>query len=252
MATGVLPVFVGRATRAAEFCENAEKEYIAEIKLGIITDTQDITGNILKKNSVTVSVNTLADILPLFRGEQKQIPPMYSAVKQDGKKLYELARKGIEVERKARDIFISELELLSTKSETDYTLRIACSKGTYIRTLCHDIGAALGCGATLSALRRTRAGAYGIDKTVTLDKISTAASSGTLANMLLPVDSIFSEILSITLGESDSRKVKNGVRIEVSGCENGRYRVYAPNGEFLLLGDVRCGQLHSVKTFFEV
>ena len=252
MATGVLPVFVGRATRAAEFCENAEKEYIAEISLGIVTDTQDITGSILERNKVTVSVINLIDILPQFRGKQKQIPPMYSAVKQGGKKLYELARKGIEVERKPRDIFISKLELLSTEAEAHYTLNIACSKGTYIRTLCHDIGAALGCGAALSSLRRTRAGVYTIDKTITLYEVSAAASSDTLDNILLPVDSIFSEIPDITLGESDSRKVKNGVRIEFSGCENGRYRVYAPNGEFLLLGDVRYGQLRTIKSFFEV
>jgi len=252
MATGVLPVFVGRATRAAEFCENAEKEYIAEITLGIVTDTQDITGSILEENFVTAAVNDLLDILPMFRGEQKQVPPMYSAVKQGGKKLYELARKGIEVERKPRDIFISKLELISSGKEANYTLNITCSKGTYIRTLCHDIGAALGCGATLSALRRTRAGVYNIDKTVTLDEVSAAASSDTLANLLLPVDSIFSEISDITLGESDSRKVKNGVRIEVSGCENGKYRVYAPNGEFLLLGDVRFGQFRTIKSFFEV
>ena len=252
MATGVLPVFVGRATRAAEFCENAEKEYVAEITLGIVTDTQDITGSILEENFVTAAVNDLLDILPMFRGEQKQVPPMYSAVKQGGKKLYELARKGIEVERKPRDIFISKLELISSGKEANYTLNITCSKGTYIRTLCHDIGAALGCGATLSALRRTRAGVYNIDKTVTLDEVSAAASSDTLANLLLPVDSIFSEISDITLGESDSRKVKNGVRIEVSGCENGKYRVYAPNGEFLLLGDVRFGQFRTIKSFFEV
>jgi len=256
MATGVLPVFVGRATRAAEFCENAEKEYVAEITLGIVTDTQDITGSILEENFVTATVNDLVDVLPMFRGEQKQVPPMYSAVKQSGKKLYELARKGIEVERKPRDIFISKLELISagTKAESEarYTLNIACSKGTYIRTLCHDIGAALGCGATLSSLRRTRAGVYSIDKTVTLDEVSVAASSDTLANLLLPVDSIFSEIPGITLGESDSRKVKNGVRIEVSDCENGKYRVYAPNGEFLLLGDVLSGQLRTIKSFFEV
>ena len=255
MATGVLPIFVGRATRAAEFCENAEKEYIAGIKFGITTDTQDITGNVLETNNITVSVNALADILPQFQGQLKQIPPMYSAVKQNGKKLYELARKGIEVERKARDIVISKLELLSETPEnadTDYTLRIACSKGTYIRTLCHNIGTALGCGATLSSLRRTKAGVYGLDGACTLDDIISAAESDTIGDLLLPIDSIFSELPSIVLNEIDTRKIKNGVRIKVLDKGDGRYKVYAPGSEFLVLGEVQNCELRSVKSFFEV
>ena len=252
MATGVLPVFVGRATRAAEFCGNADKEYVAGIKFGIVTDTQDITGNVLEEKAVAVEVSDLAELLPQFRGRLEQIPPMYSAVKQGGKKLYELARKGIEVERKPRDIFVSELELIPAEMGDDPTLRIVCSKGTYVRTLCHDIGAALGCGAALSSLRRTRAGVYSADQSYTLDEVTAAASSGSLQNLFLPVDSIFSDFPAITLSEADVRKVKNGVRIKVSNCESGRYRVYALGGEFLLLGDVLSGQLCAVKSFFEV
>ena len=261
MATGVLPVFIGRATRAAEFCENSEKEYISGIRFGITTDTQDITGNVLTQKKITVSVNELiaelAEVLPQFRGEIKQIPPMYSAVKQGGKKLYELARKGIEVERKVRDVFISTLELLT---EADYperefaelNLRVVCSKGTYIRTLCHDIGSALGCGATLSSLRRTRAGAYGLESAYTLDSVISANTENNLCDLLLPIDSIFPEMPSINLSEDDTRKVKNGVRIKFPGDESGKFKVYAPDGEFLLLGEVRCGELRSIKSFYDV
>jgi tRNA pseudouridine55 synthase len=261
MATGVLPVFVGRATRAAEFCENAEKEYIAGIRFGITTDTQDITGNVLAQNKKTVSVNELTDklteIFPQFRGEIKQTPPMYSAVKQGGKKLYELARKGIEVERKARDVFISTLELLTDtdnheREYAEFNLRVVCSKGTYIRTLCHDIGSALGYGATLSSLRRTRAGAYGIESTYTLDSVISANVDDNLRELLLPIDSIFPGIQSISLNESDTRKMKNGVRIKISDDESGKYKVYAADGEFLLLGEVRCGELRSIKSFYDV
>jgi len=279
MATGVLPVFVGRATRAAEFCENAEKEYIAGIRLGITTDTQDITGNVLTQSEMTTSVNELADklteIFPQFRGEIEQIPPMYSAIKQGGKKLYELARRGLEVERKARDVFISTLELLTEadcpvfsdspvssnpavspclqeSKYIDFNLRVVCSKGTYIRTLCHDIGSALGYGATLSSLRRTRAGAYGIESAYTLDSVISANTENNLRDLLLPIDSIFPEMPSISLNEANTRKVKNGVRIKIPGDESGKYKVYAPDGEFLLLGEVLSGELRAIKSFYEV
>ncbi|MCL2249513.1 MAG: tRNA pseudouridine(55) synthase TruB [Oscillospiraceae bacterium] len=261
MATGVLPIFVGRATRAAEFCENAEKEYIAGIRFGITTDTQDITGTVLTQIKTTASVNELiaelTEILPQFRGEIEQIPPMYSAVKQGGKKLYELARKGIEVERKARDVFISTLEILTEsdcteREHAEFNLRVVCSKGTYIRTLCHDIGSALGYGATLSSLRRTRAGAYGIESAYTLDSVISANAENNLHDLLLPIDSIFPEVPSISLSEADTRKVKNGVRIKISGNESGKVKVYAPDGEFLLLGEVLSDELRTVKSFYEV
>jgi len=207
MATGVLPVFVGGATRAAEFCENAEKEYIAGLRLGIVTDTQDITGRILEESGASASNEDLAIVLQSFLGAQKQTPPMYSAIKQNGKKLYELARRGVEVPRQARGIYVFAIELLSGGDENkanisniadkevrgdsgssgsrrdnddqnDFLLRVVCTKGTYIRTLCHDIGSALGCGGTMSSLRRTRAGAYTIEMSHTLETILSAASSG--------------------------------------------------------------------------
>ena len=141
MATGVLPVFVGQATRGVEFAENGQKEYVAGLRLGQVTDTQDVTGTTLETRPVTADRAALEALLPRFLGEQDQIPPMYSAVKVGGQKLYDLARKGQVVERKPRRITIYELELLAQESATDYLLRCRCSKGTYIRTLCHDIGA---------------------------------------------------------------------------------------------------------------
>ena len=272
MATGVLPVFIGRATRAAEFCVSAEKEYIAGFMPGIVTDTQDITGNVLSETEVTVTPEDLSAILLRFRGAQKQTPPMYSAVKRDGKKLYELARQGKEVPREARDIFISSIELIgnaetnptfppgnSGNAGTDsflppghplYTLRIVCSKGTYIRTLCHDIGAALGCGATMSALRRLRAGAFTIDMAHTLDDVLAAVLTDSVNNIMLPVDSIFSHLQSIILSEGDARKARNGALRRTQSASDGNYRFYAPDGEFLLLGEVKNNGVKTIKSFF--
>ena len=278
MATGVLPVFIGRATRAAEFCENAEKEYIAGLMLGIVTDTQDITGNILSENEVNVTEDELLAVLPRFMGAQKQIPPMYSAIKKDGQKLYELARRGLDVPRDARDIFISALELLSSGCGSSgvespelespepespgsgqplfkqtFSLRVVCSKGTYVRTLCNDIGFELGCGGTLFALRRTRAGAFTIDKALVLDDVISMSLTDSVNSVLLPIDSIFSEYPSLDLGESEVFKAKNGASCRTkNSIENGKYRVYAPDGEFLLLGEVSNGKVTTIKSFFEV
>jgi len=252
LATGVLPVFVGRATRAAEFCENAEKEYIAGLRLGIVTDTQDITGKVLSENDVTVTCEDVLASLPRFTGAQKQIPPMYSAIKKDGRKLYDLARSGIEVPREARDIYISSLSL-EKNSPHLYTLRITCSKGTYIRTLCHDLGSVLGCGGTLSALRRIRAGAFTIDIAHTPDAVAAAILTDSVDDVLLPVDSIFSGFPSISVCETEVRKAKNGALCNtVANTANGKYRVYAPDGEFLLFGEVKDNKISTIKSFFEV
>ena len=184
MATGVLPVFVGRATGAVSFFESTDKEYIAGLRLGIVTDTQDITGNVLDSFDVNASDADLRRIIPAFLGPQKQIPPMYSAVKIGGKKLYQLARRGVEIERPPRDIIIHSIELLDIgESCRDYLLRISCSKGTYIRTLCNDIGAALGCGGVMSSLRRTKAGVYTANDAHTLDEILASVASGVSTNI---------------------------------------------------------------------
>lgn len=249
MATGVLVVFLGRATRAVELCENDEKEYEAVLRLGTVTNTQDMTGEVLESNPAEVTETELRTVLARFTGPQTQIPPMYSAVKIGGRKLYELARKGQNVERQPRNITIHELELLRFEG-TDARLRIRCSKGTYIRTLCHDIGAALGCGGCLAYLRRTRAGRFSAADSVTLDRL-VAAGEG-ITDFLRPVDSLFSEMPAMVLDQHWTVRCKNGGEIPVPGRLDGEYRVYGPEGEFLMLGTVRDETLRTVKSFFEV
>ena len=178
MATGVLPVFVGQATRAVSFAEDGEKEYIAGLRLGRTTDTQDTSGETLDTHPVLTGREDLLHLLPRFTGEIQQVPPMYSAVKIGGQKLYQIARRGGEIERPARPVTVYELELLDQTGPGDYTLRIRCSKGTYVRTLCHDIGQALGCGGCMSSLRRTVAAGFTLEEAVTLDRVQEEASPG--------------------------------------------------------------------------
>jgi tRNA pseudouridine55 synthase len=248
MATGVLPVFAGRATRAVEFASETEKEYIATLRLGLTTDTQDITGTVLEERPVKVTAERLERALAPFRGEIMQVPPMYSAVKQDGKKLYELARAGIQVDRRPRRVTIHSLELGEQISSVEYVLRVVCSKGTYVRTLCHDIGQALQCGAAMSALRRTRAGGFGLDGAYTVEQV---ASSPQPRSLLLPVDVCFARYPSLTVTGAALAKVKNGNAVLWHG-EPGVYRVYDPSGGFLMLGQAENGRLLTIKSFFEV
>lgn len=249
MATGVLPVFVGRATRAVEFASESEKEYVAGLRLGVETNTQDTTGTVLAERPVSVSQAELEQVLGQFRGEIRQIPPMYSAIKKEGKKLYELARRGQEVERQPRPITIYELELLDQLSPTDYTLRVKCSKGTYVRTLCHDIGQALGCGGTLFSLRRTRSAGFALDQAVTLEQVQAAADP---AALLLPVDAYFAGHPALTLtSQRAEKKVRNGNTLSLE-APDGVYRVYGPAGDFLALSRLTQGVLTTIKSFFEV
>ena len=251
MATGVLPVFVGRATRAVEFASESEKEYVAGLRLGVETNTQDTTGTVLAERPVSVSQAELEQVLGQFRGEIRQIPPMYSAIKVGGKKLYELARRGKEVERKPRSITIHELELLEGEG-TEYVLRVRCSKGTYVRTLCHDLGSALGCGGCMSSLRRTRAGSFTLSQAVTMQQVLDFAAEHDPQELLMPVDAVFSvhPPLIVTLGQA--AKLKNGAQVRDWQFRSGTYRVYAEDGEFLLLGRVENGLLTTIKSFFEV
>ena len=251
MATGVLVVFLGRATRAVELCENDEKEYVAGLRLGLVTNTQDTTGETLEERPVSVTEEALRETLLGFTGPQRQIPPMYSTVKIGGRKLYELARQGKSVERKPREITIHTLELLSFDG-IEAQLRVRCSKGTYIRTLCHDVGAALGCGGCMSSLRRTGAGRFSEADCVTLDEIQTARQQETHLDLLRPVDSLFADCPALTLSEAWTLRCKNGGEIPVPGTADGTYRVYGPDGEFLMLGTVRGATLKTVKSFFEV
>ena len=248
MATGVLPVFIGRATRAVEFFESAEKEYVAGLRLGLETNTQDTSGETVAEAPVSVTREQVEAVLQGFLGPQQQVPPMYSAVKIGGKKLYELARQGKTVERKPRDIEILELELLAG-SGADYLLRVRCSKGTYVRTLCHDIGRALGCGGCMSSLRRTGAGCYGIGQAVTMETLLAMENP---CDRLLPVDSLFAHLPAVTVQQNQLKQIFNGAAVKMSCLNPGEYRVYGPDGTFLMVGQARNGLLLTVKSFFEV
>ena len=251
MATGVLPVFIGRATRAVEFAEKSDKEYIAGLKLGVVTNTQDTSGEVLEERDVEVNGERLQAVLAQFTGDIKQIPPMYSAIKINGKKLYELARKGKEVERKPRPVTIRELELLGwPDAGEDFRLRIRCSKGTYVRTLCHDIGQTLGCGGCMSSLRRTMAAGFTLEDAVTLERVQETADP---ASLLLPVDCMFAgkPVLVLKSAETE-KKIRNGVTAAFPELAPGEYRVYGRNGEFLALCRAQGGRLTTIKSFFEV
>ena len=252
MATGLLVVFLGRATRAVEFAEADSKTYEAALRLGITTDTQDVTGTVLSECSVSVTETELEDILSRFCGEIDQIPPMYSAIKVNGQKLYDLARKGREVERAARRITIYDLMRTGTAENGDFLLTVRCSKGTYIRTLCHDIGAALGCGGAMSALRRTHAGAFDLSEAHTLDEVLNAATEGRAEELLLPVDTLFSAYAARTLTAAQEKAIRNGAAFTCTEPDAEALRLYGRSGEFLALGRIQDGMLRPIKSFFEV
>ena len=247
MATGVLPVFVDRATRGVEFFEHAEKTYEATLRLGILTDTEDISGQVLENRPVDVTEAQFLGILEQFRGEILQIPPMYSALKVGGQKLCDLARKGKEVERKPRPITIHELSCLSFDGDTA-RLRVHCSKGTYIRTLCKDIGLALGCGGCMESLRRVSAGAYTIEEAVPLE---TLLESEAPQDYLRPVDSLFAQYPAVTLTANQEKRCRNGNSFSMELAPS-TYRAYSQSGEFLMLAKVEDGVMSTVKSFFEV
>ena len=247
MATGVLPVFVGRATRGVEFFEHAEKTYETVLLLGRTTDTQDVTGATLAEKAVHLSPADIEKVLPRFRGDILQVPPMYSALKVNGKKLYELARKGQEVERQPRPITVFELTDLGFDG-TRLSLRVRCSKGTYIRTLCQDIGEALGCGGCMEALRRVRAGEYGIEDAVPLEQL---LESETPERYLRGLDTMFAHCPAVTLTPNQEKRCRNGNPFS-SPLPQGTYRAYSQSGEFLMLATVEDGVMTTIKSFFEV
>ena len=250
MATGLLVVFVGRATRAVEFAEADSKEYIAGLRLGVSTDTQDTTGNVLNTCETLPSKDELIAAANGFLGEISQIPPMYSAIKINGKKLYELARRGEIVERSPRKVTISKLELVG-EDKCDYILDIHCSKGTYIRTLCSDIGDKLGCGGCMSSLRRVKAGVFSITQAHTMEQIQAAADLGGLDGIIIPVDTLFTDKPKLTVNEFEEKKLRNGNTIKTKSAD-GTYRVYSESGEFLLIAEVKDNLLKTIKSFFEV
>ena len=247
LATGVLPVFVDRATRGVEFFEHAEKTYETVLQLGITTDTEDITGTVLTEQDAFVTGEMLEEVLQKFRGDIMQVPPMYSALKVNGQKLYELARKGREGERQPRPVTIHELTLLGMEAE-GIRLRVRCSKGTYIRTLCKVIGAALGCGGCMKELRRVQAGEYTIAVAVPLETLLASENPGAY---LRPVDSMFRNYEAVTLTENQEKRCRNGVAF-TTNLPEGTYRVYAQSGEFLALAHMVGGKLTTIKSFWAV
>ena len=249
-AMGVLPVCLGSATKLCDMLTEKDKEYVAELLLGVETDTQDTTGEVLARKPVEVTEEQVRQAIAGFVGHYNQVPPMYSALKVNGKKLYELAREGKEVERKARPVEILEIEILAMDLPV-VKMRVACSKGTYIRTLCSDIGAALGCGGTMSSLRRIRAGGFHLKQAVTLEYVAEMAEQGRAEELLLPVDSLFSAFAPMTLTEKQTKRTMVGGQFSVAEPD-GTYRFYDPNGGFLALGKVENGTASTIKSFFEV
>lgn len=232
-AQGVLPVCLGNATKICDLLTNKEKEYRAVMRLGLVTDTQDMTGAILRQANITCTEEDVRACIGRFIGLQEQIPPMYSALKVDGKKLYELARQGIEVERKPRRIMIASIETEEIRLP-EVTMTVKCSRGTYIRTLCHDIGASLGCGGCMKELLRTQVGPFSLRDSVTLDEIARHRDDGSLGNVIQPVDTVFSHLPCLVLTEENERLVRNGNEFRQKGGE-AQIRVYSADGTFMAI-----------------
>ena len=259
MATGVLPLLLGKATRAASLLEDTDKEYEAGFQLGVSTDTEDSTGKVLAISDTPVSKEALEALLPRFRGEIMQVPPMYSAVSKDGKRLYELARKGIEVEREARPITIYRLELTGYDETTrEGTLRVSCSKGTYIRTLIADLAKAAGSLGVMTALRRTHACGFTLADAVTLDEARALSEAGTLEEKLRPVESLFVHLPEVAVSAAQAVRFQNGGQLDLSRIarfrrekpeEGQAFRVKGEDGAFLGLGKIEKQQMAILKLF---
>lgn len=242
MATGVLPVAFGSATRFIELFPTHNKAYEAEIKLGMTTDTLDITGNVLSEKESFAKEEELLSVLSLFRGKIKQIPPMYSAIQKDGKRLYELARQGTEVEREERDVEIYSLELRSfDEKKQTFSISVECSAGTYIRSLADDIGEKLGCGAVMTKLRRTKALGFSLSDAVTLSELEEKAKSGNLSEVIFKVEDVIS-YERLIVSTAQAKRFQNGgeletVRLNQKTEENTLYRVFSQTGEFVGIGN---------------
>ena len=237
-AVGVLPVCLGSGTKLCDMLTDKSKEYEAVLLLGQVTDTQDVTGTVLEEHEVTADEEQVVEGIRSFVGAYEQIPPMYSALKVNGKRLYELARAGKEVERKGRPVEIHNIEILSV-SLPEITFRVACSKGTYIRTLCHDIGQKLGCGGTMKSLKRTRVGIFTIDGALKLSQLEELAAQGRLEEKVIPVEAMFTELPALTVKDAFARLIENGnafypgqAEESVRTPDGGQVRVYDRKGRF--------------------
>ncbi len=255
MATGVLPIALGHATRFIELIPSHDKAYRATFVLGKTTDTLDITGKVLETRPVSVTAADVKEKLKDFEGEISQLPPMYSAVSVDGQRLYDLARKGIEVERKARQVTVFSIEMLSENEESgEYSIAVECSSGTYIRTLIADLGEALGCGAVMTDLRRTKANGFSIEKAVTLEQLAAAADNGNLNDIVIPVDKALEEYPVIKVSAAQAKRFSNGGELDLQRLKYPRmlgfFRVYDPEDKFLGLGEIGTGDSLTVKRVF--
>ena len=258
LANGVLVMLVGRAAKAAEYLSADRKAYIATLRLGLTTDTEDVTGTVLTQSDEIPTAEKVADVTKRFLGNIEQIPPMYSALKVDGKKLCDLARAGKTVERAPRPITIYRLDVTPTDTPTDYILNVECSSGTYIRTLCADIGNALGCGGVMATLTRSAAGGFSLDSALTLEELNEMSDEQKIA-ALIPTEELFSDLVRIILPEFYYRLCVGGCEIYQKKIRTDlplgtRVRLCSPTGEFFALGEVReyddGTAIKAIKTFF--
>lgn len=239
MATGVLPVFVGSATKACDIMPDNTKSYLAGFRFGCTSDTQDVWGNIRECSDKPVSFEDITAALPEFTGKIMQLPPMYSAVQVDGKRLYDLARQGIEVERQPREIEVDSLAVTEyDPDKREGLIEIVCGKGTYIRTIINDIGERLGCGGIMTSLVRTSSSGFGLDDCYTFEQIQQARDEDRLEELILPVDRVFSSLPALKLGEPQTRMYRNGVKLDITRIrgvrpDNDIYRVYGNDGAFI-------------------
>lgn len=260
-AVGVLPVCLGKGTKLCDLITDWSKTYEAVMLLGKTTDTLDISGKVITESEVNVSELEILDACNAFVGEYDQIPPMYSALKVNGRKLYELAREGVEIERKARKVYINSLHIIDINlndAEKTVTFSVDCSKGTYVRSLCDDIGRKLGCGACMMKLTRTRVGDFKLDDTLTLNQIAALSIKGEVENAIVPIDSVFNKYDSLTLGEEFNKYLYNGNKIfkDLLGdsfelAEDELYRVYDSDNTFVGIYKFADMGLEPVKMFYE-
>lgn len=250
-ATGVLPVCVGKATKISELLMSERKQYVAKVKLGITTDTLDSAGEIIAISPVTCSETEIRDAVQSFVGDIEQVPPMYSAIKIDGKKLYELAREGKEVERAPRRITVFGIEITNIDMDSNtFSMRVDCSKGTYIRTLCADIGSALNCGAHMSELVRTGSGQFDITESFTLDEVEKCVAAGDTSFIRSIGDSL-PQFEKVVVAEHNSWRIRNGIEAEVEGLDEGSsYCVYDESGTLLSISTQTDGKLKMLKSFY--
>lgn len=243
MATGVMTVMLGGATRFCELLPSHDKAYVASFKLGMRTDTLDITGKVLETKAVDSTAEQVRETLKDFVGDISQLPPMYSAVSVNGQRLYDLARQGIEVERKSRDVTVFSIDLLEeNEADGEYKIAVECSSGTYIRTLVDDLGAKLGCGAVMTELRRTKANGFSLDDAVTIEELQQMSENGELSKALVSVDKALEEYPPITVTQPQAKRFSNGGELDLQRlkCPKmlGIYRIYDPDGKFMGLGEI--------------